>query len=113
MTGLDCSGLCIELLQSSGVFPHGQDTTAQGLRDYFTTRKAEVPSFGALAFFGKERATHVGFMLNELHMLEAGGGGSKTLTLKDASDQNAYVRIRPWTTRKDFLGFRQPDYPWK
>lgn len=112
MSGLDCSGLCIEILQSAGVFPHGQDTTADGLRSYYSTGKTKSPSFGALAFFGKDKATHVGFMLNDLSMLEAGGGGSNTNTLADAINQNAYVRIRPYNTRKDFLGFYLPAYPW-
>ncbi len=109
--GFDCSGLVLEILQAVGVFPHGQDTTAAGLRTYFTDGRTESPRFGSLVFFGSTHPTHVGFCLNHLVMLEAGGGGSKTHTPADASAQNAYVRLRPIKNRKDCLGFANPPYP--
>jgi len=113
VNGVDCSGLCIELLQSVGVFPHGQDTTAAGLKSLFDSYKKSEGSFGALVFFGSSGVTHVGFCLNDKLMVEAGGGGSRTKTREDAAVQNAYVRIRPIRTRSDLVGFVMPPYPWR
>lgn len=111
--GFDCSGLVIELLQSSGVLPHGFDATADNLwkRPDFVAQ--EGARFGHLVYFGKDKATHVAFCLNEKLMLEAGGGGSKTNTAEDAASQNAYIRVRPVAIRKDILGYNRPPYPWK
>lgn len=111
--GFDCSGLCIELLQAAGVFPQGKDLPAAGLADFYSQFSSGPHGFGSLVFFGTGRISHVGFCLTELLMLEAGGGGSKTLTLADAAKQNAFVRVRPIKTRKDLVGFRHPPYPWK
>ncbi len=113
-TGIDCSGLCIEILQGVGVLPRGFDSTAGGLWNFAAFAREPKPQLGSLVFFGQPAAvTHVGFCLNELLMLEAGGGGSKTLTAEDAAKQNAFVRVRPirgW--RSDVVGFRLPTYPW-
>lgn len=111
--GFDCSGLSIELLQSAGVFPMGRDTTARGLYDFFSGNPTADARFGTLAFFGKPEITHIGFCLTPVLMLEAGGGGSKTLTARDAAVQNAYIRVRPIKHRADFFGFRHPPYSWK
>lgn len=111
--GFDCSGLSIEILQAAGVFPHGRDLSAAGLFEFFAQFPTALPDFGALAFFGAGSPTHVGFCLNPALMLEAGGGGSKTLTKADAAAQNAFIRIRPIRTRKDLIGFSFPPYPWK
>lgn len=113
MGGVDCSGLCIELLQSCGEFPHKRDTTAQGLWDKFSFEGiGSQMGFGALIFFGKsvDRITHVGFGLDNFRMLEAGGGGSKILTLKDAIKYNAFVRIRPIAIRGDLVAIAMPKY---
>ncbi len=110
--GVDCSGLCIELLQAAGVFPKGFDANAAGLWN-FAFEKTTAPRFGSLVFFGVPAVTHVGFCLNELLMLEAGGGGSQTTSREAAAKQNAYVRVRPIKSRKDLVGFRHPTYPWK
>lgn len=113
--GFDCSGLVLEFLVSCGAFPSGRDTSAQGLHDHFAATAHSAPSFGSLVFFGKvaTEISHVGFCMNPLQMIEAGGGGSKTKTLQDAAAQNAYVRLRPIANRKDLIGFVQPAYPWK
>lgn len=113
INGLDCSGLCIELLKSAGVFPHAEDTTADGLYRYFAAQRTKSPMFGTLVFFGSDHPTHVGFCLNASTMLEAGGGGSKTTSRADAALQNAFVRIRPISNRKDLIGYAHPPYPWK
>lgn len=112
--GFDCSGLVLELLQSVGVWPKGVDANAQGIHDHFTGTVSE-PGFGVLAFYGKstKEITHVAFCLGELLKLEAGGGGSHTVTRTDAAEQNAYVRIRPIKSRVDLIGLKLPPYPWK
>lgn len=112
--GYDCSGLVIELLKGIGLLPPVFDTTAAGLYKLWSQRGLEEhPAFGTLAYFGSGKVTHIGFCLNDKLMLEAGGGGSKTLSAEDAAKQNAYVRIRPIRNRTDLVGFNRPNYPWK
>lgn len=113
--GYDCSGLVIELLTSCGLFPHGKkhDTNAQGLYNKFV--KVGISSekgLGSLVFFGRDstKITHVGFMLDDFRMIEAGGGGSKTKTVQDAIDQNAFIRIRPINIRNDIVEIIKLDY---
>lgn len=115
-SGFDCSGLTIEILQSCGVFPHGDDTTAQGLLDYYQSKGRGIyqthPRFGSLVFFGKAQSsvTHVGFALDRFRMLEAGGGGPHVKTVEDAIKYNAFIRIRPVDTRKDRVAIIRPSY---
>lgn len=109
--GLDCSGLVQEILASVGVDPTG-DQTAQGLYDYFKDCQ-ELRAAGCICFFGKDRAhvSHVGFLIDPARMIEAGGGGPTCNTLEDAIRMNAFVRIRPYFLRKDFLTALAPAYP--
>lgn len=111
--GLDCSGLCIELLQAVGILPKGFDANAAGLCNYAGFAQAVTPKFGTLVFFGLPSPTHVGFCLTDTLMLEAGGGGSTTTSREAAAKQNAYVRVRPIKSRKDVVGYRHPTYPWE
>ena len=111
--GFDCSGMVLELLKAAGIYPQNSDTSAAGLYQLYAGLLVGEPDFGTLCFFGAQVVSHVGFCLNATQMLEAGGGGSKTLTPEDAAAQNAYVRIRPIKSRKDLVGFRHPPYPWK
>lgn len=105
--GFDCSGLAIEMLKSVGIMEPHWDTTADGLMHIFPI--VESPEVGCLVLFGKDgRASHVGIMVNSEQMIEAGGGGSSTLTEKDAEKQNAFVRVRPIKARRDFLCFADP-----
>jgi cell wall-associated NlpC family hydrolase len=111
--GIDCSGLVQEILMSVGLDPSG-DQTAQGLYDYF--RKAvrnPVRGPGALVFYGKgeRQITHIAFMIDEIRMIEAGGGGSQTLSRSDAERDNAFVRVRPYNRRKDIVDIVMIDYP--
>jgi cell wall-associated NlpC family hydrolase len=114
MAGFDCSGLVVECLQAVGRLNYGIDATAQVLHDALKAYAA-AESFGRgdLVFFGKTNTsiTHVGIIcsgyiwhLSGHLMIEAGGGGSKTLTVEDAIKQNAYVRVRPttWGSRVPF-----------
>lgn len=113
MGGFDCSGLVQEILRAVGMDPAG-DQTAQMLYDYFKTRSdSDARQFGALTFYGTSlsRISHVGFMLDDVHMVEAGGGGSSTLTVDDAIKRDAFVRIRPYNVRRDLVAVVNPRYP--
>jgi cell wall-associated NlpC family hydrolase len=106
ISGLDCSGFVQEALSTIGLDPAG-DQTADALYRYFSSDKLgkkNITQFGSLLFFGSESAiTHIAIALNDKIMIEAGGGGSKTLTKDDAIAQNAYIRIRPINRRKDLV----------
>jgi peptidoglycan DL-endopeptidase CwlO len=114
MEGFDCSGLVNELLQSVGVLPHKSDFTAQMLYDKFRTGD-NICKLGHLLFFGKsmKEVTHVTMALCETLMIEAGGGGSSTISLDAAVKQNAFVRVRPIWIRTDLVGYGRPNYPWE
>lgn len=112
-SGWDCSGLVIEILQSTGLLPPYYDTTSQGLYDKFSADGViNAKGLGCLVFFGRsvKAIKHVGFMLDNRRMLEAGGGGSKIKTPEDAIKHNAFVRIRPITWRKDMVATVKPHY---
>lgn len=112
ITGLDCSGLTIEILKSAGVAPPG-DTTAQGLYNFYEkTGTVGVFGPGVLAFYGESvtKITHVGFMIDEFRMIEAGGGNSQIFSKEDAALHDAFVRIRPVRRRKDFVITVKPRY---
>jgi cell wall-associated NlpC family hydrolase len=109
--GIDCSGLVQELLMSVGMDPAG-DQTAQVLYDYFKASPIERGP-GALVFYGKgpDSVSHVAMMIDEVRIIEAGGGGSQTLSRADAERDNAFVRVRPYNRRKDLVGIHMPRYP--
>lgn len=106
-TGIDCSGLIIELLKSFGVVPNVFDASAKDLFNILKARtgSAEVPvdQFGRIVFFGSDVSSisHVALCLGGGLMLEAGGGDSKVLKKEDAIARNAFVRIRPIKNRHD------------
>lgn len=110
--GYDCSGFVQELLASVGMDPPG-DQTAQGLFNHFE-KNAKWNSYGigALAFYGKSvtQIIHVAMMLDQWRIIEAGGGGSKTLTREDAAKHNAYIRIRHIKSRPDLVAVLKPQY---
>lgn len=111
--GFDCSGLVIEILKSAGVLPNVYDNTAQGLFNYFTDDSngvfCSVPRFGGIAFYGKSKnnISHVAFCIDS-RVIEAGGGGRRTITPEDADSQGALVRIRPYNYRKDLRSIILP-----
>lgn len=113
--GYDCSGFVQEILASVGFDPKG-DQTAQTLFDHFQSidkiTPIAKPETAAILFFGNStrKITHVSFAIDELHMIEAGGGGSKTLTVKDAVKDEAFIRIRPIFNRKDLVACLLPKY---
>lgn len=113
LTGIDCSGFIQELLASCGADPPG-DQTAQGLYDHFATQTVpmHIPQIGALLFFGKSASevTHVAMALDYYRMIEAGGGGSKTVDRATAAQQGAMVRIRAIDRRSDLVAIFMPKY---
>jgi len=114
MTGFDCSGFVVELLQSCGQIKHKSDYTSQGLYDYFDHKGTHsgASSFGALVFYGKSvtRISHVAFGLDSYRVAEYGGGGSATTDAQEAARVNAFGRIRPVDYRSDRVACVKPTY---
>jgi len=102
IAGFDCSGLVIELLKSVGKLPVHGDWSADGLMNMFKAKVTQVPSEGCLVFYGTNTATHVEMVVakigDKVYTIGANSGGSKTRTLQDAIDQDAYVKVRPIRT---------------
>jgi len=105
--GFDCSGFCLELLRSQGAWGKADDT-AQGIYNRFKDKPVKSLGVGALAFYGKTRITHVAMLLDGEHIIEAGGGGSRTQTADDAAAQDAFIRIRPLNHRSDLVAVLWP-----
>jgi len=107
LKGFDCSGFVIEILKGAGLLPEQGDWTAQGLYNLFNSDYQTLVTGGALVFYGKsnKKIKHVMFCIDHECCIGATGGGSKTETIKDAIDQNAFIKIRPIDYRKDVIGF--------
>lgn len=107
--GFDCSGLVCEILRAAGLVPYNFRTNAQGLYDFLLklpgSHEAPLGQEGRFVFFGKSNTEiiHVGFCLDSIFMLEAGGGDSTVTNDKAASVKNAFVKIRRISYRKDYL----------
>lgn len=113
LSGFDCSGLACEFLRAAGVVPYNYRTNAQGLFELLKSKGIPcMPCKGALSFYGKSinEITHVGFCLDDVSMIEAGGGTAETINDEVASAHNAFVRMRPIRYRKDFLLTVMPPY---
>lgn len=115
MAGYDCSGLVQEFLSCVGLDPKG-DQTAQTLfaimkESCTLLAKPEIEA-GGIVFFGHGINTieHVAFAVDERHMIEAGGGGRTTRSLREAIAQGAFVRVRPIESRQDFVACLLPKY---
>lgn len=101
MAGFDCSGFVIEILQTVGLLPRAFDTTADGL--YRKFEKVASAREGRLVFWhggDGQRMIHVEYCIDSVHSIGASGGGSKTISVKEAIEQNAYIKIRPFRSRK-------------
>lgn len=113
LLGFDCSGLIEYILRSVGMDPAGIQNS-QMLYDYFKLHGVQgSPDAGALVFYGKNLSdiSHVAFMLDEIRVIEAGGGNETTISFEKSIEKNAYVRIRPYTHRPDVLAIIHPIYP--
>lgn len=114
-SGMDCSGITIEDLKSVGILPRKYDNTASGLFYHPDFKPVELKDVrpGDLAFWFGSKSTkivHVEIVVcvNPLLSIGASGGGSKTLTVKDAIKHNAFVKRRLVNSRPYLAGFRNP-----
>lgn len=106
----DCSGLIIECLKMRGWVASSFDATAHDIFTRTLSGGTLKPKAHALSFYGtKQRIIHVGYCVSDTHMIEAGGGDSKTKTVEDAIKQAAFIRLRTIYHRKDFIGINVPD----
>lgn len=121
--GMDCSGFAQVVLDAFGVDPPGDQSSQQLYYHFISTGKGTVlhrsswtgPPVGALLFFGKTeyKIIHVAVSIGGGLMVEAGGGGSRTLTVHDAVSQGAFVRVRQVTRRRDLFAVVVPrGLPW-
>ena len=100
MRGFDCSGLVIEILRAVGRLPEVFDCRAKDL--FSRWELVYKPMSGCLVFWGNYgNISHVEFCIDDAVSIGASGGGSKTLTLQDAINQNAYIKPRP-ISREDW-----------
>jgi cell wall-associated NlpC family hydrolase len=98
--GIDCSGLVVECLRAVGLIGNKEDLSADALLRRFLIGKVQFPYKGCLVFWLKDgTAIHTGIMYDREHVIEAGGGDSSVTSVDDASQQNAFVRVRPWWYR--------------
>lgn len=115
--GFDCSGLVLEILRSSGQWPHKNDINSQGIYNHFVQpdngMSALYNKFGSLLFYGKSVSDirHVAFGLDHARIIDAGGGSSRTRTLEDARRDDAFVRVRIFNYRKDLQAIIHPHAP--
>jgi len=98
-SGLDCSGLIVEVLKSVGKIELFEDLSADGL--YRRFRQFEIPSGispypGCLVLWSgvDNIMSHVGMVVTKRFFIHAGGGGSSTTSEAAAIAQNAYVMQR-------------------
>lgn len=105
ITGFDCSGFVLELLQSIGFWANKQDGSSQEIADHFAATFGLTPQYGSLLFFGKSREniTHITFALSDKFMVEASSGDSTTINRDIAIKQQAYIKVRPISHRIDLV----------
>ena len=111
--GFDCSGFIQEVLSSIGFDPPGDQTAALLYHNFLARSEPSKKGPGALVFYGPsiDKISHISMMVNEFQVIEAGGGGSRTLTREDAAAHSAVIRIRHFDARKDIVAVLMPHYP--
>ena len=108
-SGMDCSGIIIEVLKSVGILPHKLDDTAHGLYLKFKAKQVDRGYSGCLVFWFKEgKARHVMMMCDDFHVMGACGGTGETQTLKDAIRDDAFVKMRPIDHKGDIYKICDP-----
>lgn len=102
---LDCSGFVIEALKAFGFLHRNDDLTAQDLAFRLAKNYERCePREGAILFFGnQQKITHVAVAVNDWQSIGAEGGDSACTTIELARIKSAYVKIRPISSRGDFL----------
>lgn len=109
--GYDCSGFVCELLKGVGKIGRNDDYNAAALYAKFGHNVTTVPSEGCLVFYAATDGgaiIHVEYCIDSFHSIGASGGGSKTQTVADASDQNAFIKMRTIRSRPFIFGFVDP-----
>jgi len=109
--GADCSGFVGMVLRAAGLMRNREDLNSKGLHERFMEGSTTETRPGNLVFYGElDRGgiSHVGIFIEDGIILEAAGGNSKTKTKADADRDNAFVRMRPYTYRKDLLAIVDP-----
>jgi cell wall-associated NlpC family hydrolase len=98
--------------------PSKMDKKAQDLHHYLqhsgwlNINSPKYAREGTIIFFGKDDKSikHVAISIGLGLMIEAGGGGENCITIEDSIKYNAFVRIRPITSRLDFLCVLTPAF---
>lgn len=114
--GFDCSGMVVDALQAIGFLKPHEDYPASGLFKIFSesgtvierVKNGEEPKYaqkGDLLFWFNYtgKCYHVAVAIDKLHCMTADGGGDTTLTLDDAVEQDAFVKVRPIAHRSTEL----------
>ena len=101
MTGFDCSGLMVEVLQTVGLMGRGSDDTADGLSRMFNETEVFQPGVMVFWDWNKDgRIDHVEMIAHvdddgEIYTVGASGGDSSTSSVQAAIMADAYVKMRP------------------
>ena len=108
LEGMDCSGFCLHLLKSLGLWKDG-DTTAQGIYNFLSKKANRVePQEGAFLFFGKSsfEIMHIAYAIDDKRMIEA--HGDRTCLNVDLAKvwrnhEGAFIRVSPINKRIDLV----------
>lgn len=103
-SAFDCSGIVVEGLKSVGKIHRKSDYSAEGLWRQFrkhVRKKWDDPEPGDLCFWFDNQgvAVHVAVCINEEFYIGAEGGGRHVKTLEAAIKENAFIKIRPLSSR--------------
>ena len=121
LSGLDCSGFVCEVLRSFGLVGPHEDLSSQQLFDKLKSAPGsalqspvKVMAPGLILFFqpkGNSKIDHVALCVDNLRMIEAGGGGRTCTDFQTAARFGAMVRERMISNRDDLVAAIFPAYP--
>jgi hypothetical protein len=116
LDGLDCSGVVIIILKSTGQLASNYDGTAQDLYNFFSSsggRGVNTASAGCLCFYGKSltEISHVTYCVDHYRAVGGNGGDRAVTNLAVAIAEDARVKISPISYRKDLLAIVKPHQP--
>jgi cell wall-associated NlpC family hydrolase len=104
----DCSGFICELLKHKGVIK--KDKSAQSIFDFLKNKSGQIIEIKNIKgsdfiFYGKDQfsISHIAMAVNEVELIESGGGDSSTTTFEEARKRGAMVRLRPVNHRSDIV----------
>jgi len=109
VSGFDCSGMRVEILQSVGLLPDG-DWSASMLWGRFAEFEVDKPIPGAGVYWATPQGNirHVETCIGDGLSIGASGGGRNIKTRADAILHNAFVKIRPIGGRGIVKGYLDP-----